>query len=144
MNETKPAKGVNLIVVFNAAHDRVLLCRRRRDPYRGKFNFVGGKIEPGEEGSAAAYRELWEETGISSQDITLTHFMDEVFYTADPCTVEVYVGRLRQDLAVKGEENELFWLPLDENFFDIERFSGEGDMGHILTLIKQQRELLFP
>ena len=50
-------KKYNVIVVFNEAADRILMCRRRKDPYKGLSNFVGGKVEKGESGLNAAYRE---------------------------------------------------------------------------------------
>ncbi|MDE7045398.1 MAG: NUDIX hydrolase [Acetatifactor sp.] len=65
-------QGYNVIVVFDQTEDRLLLCRRRHDPYKGLSNFVGGKIEAGEDGMAAAYRELEEETSITAEDIRLT------------------------------------------------------------------------
>ena len=34
---------VNLVIVFNKNKDKVLMCQRRKDPYKGKLNFVGGK-----------------------------------------------------------------------------------------------------
>ena len=37
-------KGYNLIVVLNENADRMLLCNRRKNPYKGLSNFVGGKI----------------------------------------------------------------------------------------------------
>ena len=64
-------QGYNLIVVFDERRERVLLCRRRKEPYKGLLNFVGGKIEPGEEGLAAAYRELREETGLEAGQLIL-------------------------------------------------------------------------
>ena len=69
-------KGSNIIAVFNKDHTKVLMCKRRSDPYKGKYNFVGGKIEQGEDGMSAAYRELEEETGITRRDISLIHFID--------------------------------------------------------------------
>ena len=59
---------VNLVIVFNKNRDKVLMCQRRKDPYKGKLNFVGGKVQKGESSECAAYRELFEETGISSKD----------------------------------------------------------------------------
>ncbi|ENL4422339.1 NUDIX domain-containing protein [Bacillus cereus] len=47
-----------------------------RDPYKGLSNLVGGKIENGESGIEAAYREILEETNISKEDIILYHLMD--------------------------------------------------------------------
>ena len=66
-------QGYNCIMVFHPEGDRLLFCLRTTDPYLGKYNLVGGKIEPGEDGFAAAYRELYEETGIGRQDIVLSH-----------------------------------------------------------------------
>ena len=55
----------NCIIVFNKTKDRALFCKRQKNPYRGLYNFVGGKVEPGEDSETAAYRELFEETGIT-------------------------------------------------------------------------------
>lgn len=68
-------QGYNVIAVFNKTSDKLLLCLRRKNPYKGLSNFVGGKIEKGETGIEAAYRELSEETAISKADIILTHLM---------------------------------------------------------------------
>ena len=62
-------KGYNVIVVFNKEADKMLMCKRVKDPYKGLSNFVGGKIEAGEDGMSAAYRELFEETSITKNDI---------------------------------------------------------------------------
>lgn len=135
-------QGYNVIVVYNKAADRLLMCRRSHDPYKGMSNFVGGKIEPGEDGLAAAYRELEEETAITSQDITLTHFIDFTYHLSD-CYVEVYVGRLNKEVSVHGEENELYWSGTDCNFFDMEQYAGEGNIGHIMTHVQMFWDKLF-
>lgn len=38
-------KKFNLIVVFNENLDKVLFCVRAKKPYKGLYNFVGGKVE---------------------------------------------------------------------------------------------------
>lgn len=111
------------------------MCKRLKDPYKGLFNLVGGKIEPKENGLAAAYRELYEETGITDGDITLHHLMDFTYYDQG-CYVEVYAGRLIRDVQVYGDENELFWSNLDHNFFDMTQYAGEGNIGHMLEQVK--------
>ena len=122
----------NIIAVFDKEKEKVLVCRRRKNPYKGLLNFVGGKIEKEEDGLTAAYRELWEETGITDADIELTHLMDFNYLVFDNW-LEVYFGRLDKDFTVRGEENELLWI----DFFDVTQFAGRGNMGHIMELIKE-------
>ena len=58
-------RKLNLIVVFNKNLSEALFCIRAKQPYKGLYNFVGGKVEENESSYDAAYRELFEETGIS-------------------------------------------------------------------------------
>ena len=132
-------KGYNVVWVFNPERDRVLMCLRRKDPYKGLYNLVGGKIEPGESSPDAAWRELREETGIDRDDIDLLRLMDFVYHQEDACRVEVWAGTLKRDIIPSGDENELHWLALDENFFDMGRFAGEGNIGHIYEIVKINR-----
>lgn len=57
----KPDKVMNCIVVFNKDKDKVLFCKQKKEPFKDRLNFVGGKVEPGETSEDAAYRELQEE-----------------------------------------------------------------------------------
>lgn len=128
-------QGYNCIIIYNKDESKLLFCKRIKDPYQGKFNLVGGKIEPGEDGFVSAYRELCEETGITKDDVTLSHMMDFTYYNQD-CYVEVYVGTLNKELELKPEVHPLHWLDPSENFFDYEVFAGEGNIGHMMEQIK--------
>ena len=128
-------QGYNLIAIFHPIEEKVLLCMRLKNPYLGLSNFVGGKIEKQENGFDAAYRELYEETSITRDDVFLTHLMT-LSYPLDPCYVEVYVGRLKHEVEVHGDENTLYWSDLDHDFFDMTKYAGEGNMGHIFEMIK--------
>lgn len=134
-------QGLNVIAVFHEKADKMLMCKRKKDPFKGLSNFVGGKIEKGEDGLTAAYRELLEETAIRKEDIVLTHLMDFTYYL-DDCYVEVYVGRLNKETVVYGDENELYWSDLDCDFFDAKQYAGEGNIGHIMMHINYAREKL--
>ncbi len=123
-------------MVYSEDKKRLLMCRRLKDPYKGLYNFVGGKIEQGESGEAAAYRELFEETSITSRMIKLRHLMDFTYYNQD-CYVEVWCGRLCDDFTPNGDENILEWLDFNHDFFDMEKFAGEGNIGHMLEQIRQ-------
>lgn len=129
-------QGYNCIMVYNENRDRILFCKRRKDPYEGKYNLVGGKIEPGENGLEAAYRELSEETGIGKDDIKLSHMMDFTYYNQN-CYVEVYVGILNKKIPLREEVHPLYWLGTNEDFFNLDQFAGEGNIGHMLEQVRQ-------
>lgn len=133
--------GYNAIVVFNESTDKMLMCKRRRNPYKGLSNFVGGKIEENETGLDAAYRELEEETSITKNDIILSHLMDFTYHFGN-CYLEVYVGKLNKEIAVHGDENDLYWSELDHNFFDATQYAGEGNIGHIMMHVEMFRDQL--
>ena len=58
--------------------DRVMLCQRLPDAHNGlKWEFPGGKLEPGESPEAALARELKEELGI---DVAVGRVRDAVFH----------------------------------------------------------------
>ena len=61
---------LNVIAVFDKSRTKCLFCKRRKDPYKGLYNFVGGHAEDGEDGFTAAYRELYEETGALKYTLT--------------------------------------------------------------------------
>ncbi|MBQ8509806.1 MAG: NUDIX domain-containing protein [Clostridia bacterium] len=128
--------GYNCIMVFCPDASRILMCRRVKNPYKGLRNLVGGHIEPGESGEEAAYRELFEETAISRESITLRHLMDFTYYNQG-CYVEVWCGRLHEAMEPHGDENPLCWVNLDEDFFDMSQFAGEGNIGHMIEQVKQ-------
>ncbi|RDU24704.1 NUDIX hydrolase [Anaerosacchariphilus polymeriproducens] len=128
-------QGYNCIMIFNSQKSELLFIKRLKDPYKGLYNFVGGKIEKEEDGFVAAYRELYEETGISSKDIKLYHMMDFKYYNQD-CYVEVYVGILFNEIQLRQELHPLYWLPISEDFFDMRKFAGEGNIGHMVEQVK--------
>ena len=123
----------NCIIVFNKTKDRALFCKRQKDPYKGLYNFVGGKVEPGEDSETAAYRELFEETGITRQQIRIYRLMD-IRYYHQGFDLQLYVGQLDEDVPVKEETNPLLWLPLTEDFTDRDRFAGEQNIAHIMNV----------
>ena len=124
-------KKLNVVIVYNKEKDKLLMCKREKEPYKGKYNLVGGKVEPNENELSAAYRELEEETGITKNDINLKHLMN-FNYINDGFELEVFAGKLNKDVNLIEEVNKLYWMETNENFFDIEKFAGNGNIGHML------------
>ena len=128
-------RKLNLIVVFNKDLSKGLFCIRAKEPYKGKYNFVGGKVEEGESNDEAAYRELFEETGISKNDIELDHFMDLNYFKYGN-NLQVYYGILKQNVKLVEEKNKLVWIVLDKKLLDNDKFGGNYNIPHITTQIK--------
>lgn len=135
-------RKVNIILVFNKEEDKILMCKRKKDPFKGKFNFVGGKVEPNEDELHAAYRELEEETGITKDDITLTNLMN-FEYKISGTELEAYAGKLNKDVNLKEELNSLYWISKDEDFNNLDKFAGEGNILHMLKQVEIYKDKLF-
>ena len=133
-------KEYNLMVVFNKEMDKVLFCIRAKEPYKGLYNFVGGKVEECESFDDAAYRELYEETGISGEDIKLDHFMD-ISYFKYGNNLQVYYGILDKEVNLIEEKNKLEWVTLNEDLLlDNTKFAGNYNIPHIIKQIQVYHE----
>ena len=128
-------KKMNVIVVFDNKLENTLMCKRTKEPYMGMYNLVGGKIEKENDGLNEAYRELEEETNIKKNDIDLIHFMN-LTYTKWNKELEVYYGILKNEVELIEEVNKLEWISVNDNFFDMNKYAGEGNIGHIIEEIK--------
>ncbi len=96
------------------AGSRVLACERAEPPeMAGKWEFPGGKVEPGEDEQDALVRECEEELGVSIQvgarvggDVVLGH---------GRAVLRVYAARLLNGQQPEPiEHTELRWLGVDE------------------------------
>lgn len=132
-------KKLNVIIVYNKEENKILMCKREKEPYKGKFNLVGGKVEPNEDELSAAYRELQEETGITNNDIKLTYIMNFQYKLSD-MELEVFVGKLNKEVYLIEEVNKLYWIDKTENFFDFDKYAGEGNIGLMLAQVEMNRE----
>ena len=128
-------KKYNVIVIFNQDKTKTLMCKRTKEPYQGMNNLVGGKIEKEGDGLHEAYRELEEETAITKNDVILFHFMN-IDYIAFSKSLEVYYGVLNKDVNLIEEVNALEWVDIHDNFFDMNKYAGEGNIGHIMEELK--------
>jgi 8-oxo-dGTP diphosphatase len=114
----RPALTVDLVVTTRETRPRVLLIRRKKDPFAASWALPGGFVDENERLADAARRELEEETGAKVADL-------EQLYTAgdpgrDPrgWTVSVaYLAQVNADEVkpVAADDAEAVgWFPLDE------------------------------
>ena len=129
-------RELNLVAIFNRSMDKALFCIRAKEPYKGLYNFVGGKVEEGESNDDAAYRELYEETGISRKDIKLDYFMDITYFKYGN-KLQVYYGILDKEVTLVEEKNKLEWVTLNEDLLlDNTKFAGNYNIPHIIKQIQ--------
>ena len=128
-------RKLNLIVVFNKKLEKALFCIRSKEPYKGLYNFVGGKVEDGESNEQAAYRELFEETRISSKDIELDYFMDINYFKYEN-NIQVFYGILKHEVTLVEEKNKLEWVEINDELLNTEKFAGNYNIPHIIRQIQ--------
>lgn len=133
-------KKVNVIIVFNPKETEVLMCHRVKNPYKGLYNFVGGKLLANEEDYKGAYRELYEETAIKSSDIDL-ELLFKTYYPVGNLELQVYFGTLKNEVELVEEVNPLLWMSLEEDFTDLNKFAGDGNIQHMMLVIKEIKSL---
>jgi len=76
----RPVASVAVVTLYQ---EHVLLVRRDKEPYRGKWSFPGGSIEPGETSREAARREALEETGLAVEVLEVAEVIDSIHPPAD-------------------------------------------------------------
>ena len=57
-------------------------------------------------------------------------------YISSDIELEEYAGKLNKDVELVEEINKLFWIDKTENFFDMNKFAGNGNIGHMICQAK--------
>ncbi len=89
---------------------RFLICQRPAHKARGLlWEFVGGKVEPGESRKAALARECREELGV---EIAVGDIFMEVEHTYPDMTVHLtlFHSQILQGIPQKLEHNDIRWI----------------------------------
>ncbi|WP_286292243.1 NUDIX hydrolase [Vibrio apostichopi] len=109
----------NIAMAVVVRDGKVLVQKRFRHGQGMVFEFPGGSVDPGESGSQAAIRELWEETGLKDLQLLGTHqgqndLGGEIHY------VVLRAGQDDEPKVVDAERQQTFYclepsaIPLDD------------------------------
>ena len=101
-------KKLNVILVYNKKQDKILMCKREKEPYKGKFKHL----------------------------MTFQYPLTNV-------ELQVYTGKLNEEVKLIEEVNKLYWIDKNENFLDTYKFAGDGNIGHILLQTEIYKDKLF-
>lgn len=147
-------------ILFDGYLRNVLLVRKARTDFKGKLNGVGGSVEPGEDPYEGALREIYEETGLSPQDLKSLGMvrlakLGELLVPEDckthdgSCRLHYYAGAVKT-MSIAGIKNKgdepLSWAPWE----DVARsgtgdsdYTGNGDLAYFTAAAhKRMLELL--
>ena len=121
----RPVLTTDVVLMYK---DKILLIKRARDPFKGKWALPGGHVECGETVEEAALRELSEETGVEGELVTLISVYSEpdrdprghyvsVAYLAIPKEKKLVTPRPGSD-AEDARWFEISKIPWNELAFD--------------------------
>ncbi len=121
-----------VVGVLTDDHGRVVIAQRVDGPFRGLWEFPGGKIEPGETPGAALTRELYEELGVRIGDtsplIRITHRYPDRVVTLDTYVVEHHDG------VITGAEGQRIKWVAPADLFDEALLPADGPLTMAINL----------
>ena len=138
-----PIPGVALFLV-NPERTHIKLAVRAYEPDAGKLNAIGGFMDIGETAEEALYRELFEEVGLSPDDISTPQFISTetslYHYGGEsrPMLCIAYWATVQPDVTLHPADDvaEVHDYPIDSLPFD--ELHSEDDV----TALKKLHELL--
>jgi 8-oxo-dGTP diphosphatase len=115
----RPAVTADCIVFTKDKTPKVLLIKRKNEPYKGCWAFPGGFLNMDETLMQCAYRELQEETGIGAGILDIKEIGSYSKVDRDPRGRTITVAFLvlvEHETEVKGQDDaaEAKWFPITE------------------------------
>lgn len=107
---------------------RTLMLHRTKkvnDIHQGKWNGLGGKLEPGETPEECARREIREESGLQATNLKLKGFLTfPEFALGEDWYAFVFVVDQFEGQLIDSSEGQLEWIE-DERLLDLELWEGD-------------------
>lgn len=99
--------------------------KKENDMHQGKWNGLGGKIEPGETPEECAIREVREESGLVARNVKLKGFLTfPLFDGQKDWYVFVFVIDRFTGQLIESPEGHLEWIPNDR-LLDLNLWEGD-------------------
>jgi len=97
-------------------HDKVLLGKRAINPFKGKYDIIGGFLKYGEDPIAGVLREVKEETGLKIKIIELLGIYMDTYGDGGESTLNIcYIGKIVSGkMKASDDVAELEWVPIDK------------------------------
>ena len=120
-------KNTTVNVVYDSGVDRVLMIRKRRDAngfgdkghlWKDKYNFPGGKVEPGETFTEGVIRETIEETGLRPFNLDAKGLINFKFLDLLIRNMVFLTKEWDGKLLTETEEATVEWIKRSEIPFD--------------------------
>jgi 8-oxo-dGTP diphosphatase len=114
---SRPAVTADIVVITLEKRPRVLLIKRKNDPFAGKWALPGGFVDEHETLHNAANRELKEETGLDALEMEQLHAFGNPGRDPRGWTITVaFLARANPILLepqAADDAAEVKWFPLD-------------------------------
>lgn len=111
-NKSEGLKKVATLCVLRH-ENQFLLLKRFKEPNKGQFTPVGGKIEPFESPRQGVIRETWEETGIAVSDVHFAGILTETSPSKYNWVSYVYVADIAYQSPPISNEGILEWITFE-------------------------------
>ncbi len=111
----RPAVTVDIVVL--SRNGRVLLIKRKGEPFRGGWALPGGFVDIDETLADAAARELEEETGIAGVDMRQLHAFDDPDRDPRGRTISIaFLAKVEAppEPTAKSDAAEARWTAVDQ------------------------------
>ncbi len=105
---------ITVVAALITNKNQFLICQRPQNKARGLlWEFVGGKVEPGETKQKALIRECQEELGITIQPLDIFIKVDHK-YPDIKVHLTIFNAVIVQGEITKKEHNDIRWITPDE------------------------------
>ncbi len=137
----RPAVTVDIIVVTRGPTPKVLLIRRKHEPFAGCWAIPGGFVEMDETLEAAARRELKEETGLTVDGLEQLYTFGDPERDPRGRTIAVaYLTRVHEKRVrpkAGDDAGEVDWFSLQRP--PALAFDHREILGHVRRRLKEKR-----